>query len=106
VSPSGNGQNQPISAGGRGIGRQTVGVASSHDNPGERTTNGVLYDLDGDGKLNVYPIDETLRELATCSWRSTQQAAFREPYPSVPPQDITSRKVRVNQRKDDALKRV
>jgi hypothetical protein len=30
----------------------------------ERTTNGVLYDLDGDGKLDVDSLDETQRELA------------------------------------------
>jgi hypothetical protein len=30
----------------------------------ERTTNGVLYDLDGDGKLDVNPLEEMLRELA------------------------------------------
>jgi len=35
VPPSGNGQNQPISAGERGIGRQAVGVASSHDDRGK-----------------------------------------------------------------------
>jgi len=30
----------------------------------ERTTHGVLYDLDGDGKLDVDPLEEMLRELA------------------------------------------
>ena len=30
----------------------------------ERTTNGVLYDLDGDGKLDVDILEETRRELA------------------------------------------
>ena len=40
----------------------------------ERTTNGILYDLDGDGKLDVDILEETRRELANTLFAAINMA--------------------------------